>query len=124
MILYLGKEEYPYKNKLFFMVYTFAGRLHHCLGGACNEMAIGDSDCVDGTQGCGSGIARELAEVRQKIASLAQLTGGSAAGSAAPKKAGAKRQMSAAGRAAIAKAAKKRWAKHRADKRAAEAKQG
>lgn len=71
-----------------------------------------------------AGIARELAEVRQKIASLAQLTGGSAAASAAPKKAGAKRQMSAAGRAAIAKAAKKRWAKHRADKRAAEAKQG
>ena len=75
-----------------------------------------------------AGIARELAEVRQKIASLAQLTGGSAAGSstgsAPPKKAGAKRQMSAAGRAAIAKAAKKRWAKHRADKRAAEAKQG
>ena len=71
-----------------------------------------------------AGIARELTDVRQKIASLVHLTGGSAAVSAAPKKAGAKRHMSAAGRAAIAKAAKKRWAKHRADKRAAEAKQG
>jgi hypothetical protein len=71
-----------------------------------------------------AGIARELAEVRQKIVSLAHLTGGSVAGSTAPKKAGAKRHMSAAGRAAIAKAAKKRWAKHRAEKRAAEAKQG
>ena len=62
-----------------------------------------------------AGIASELTDVRQKLASLARLTGGIPAA----RKAGAKRKMSPEGRAAIVKAAKKRWAKHRAEKRAA-----
>jgi hypothetical protein len=51
----------------------------------------------------------ELSQLRQKIASLGGVAGGT-------KTKGRRRMLSPAARAAISRAAKKRWAQYRADK--------
>jgi len=58
-------------------------------------------------------LAGELADLRQKIASLSGVSSSSAGGA---KKKGKRRKLSPAARAAISRAAKKRWAKYRAEK--------
>jgi hypothetical protein len=58
-------------------------------------------------------LADELADLRQKIASLGGVS--SSSGGGAMKK-GKRRKLSPAARAAISRAAKKRWAKYRAEK--------
>jgi len=59
-------------------------------------------------------LARELGDLRTRIASLGGVRGGGGASAAKPK--GKRRKLSPAARAAISRAAKKRWAKYRADK--------
>jgi len=56
-------------------------------------------------------LARDLSDLRDRIASLSGVRGGGAA-----KAKGKRRKLSPAARAAISRAAKKRWAKYRADK--------
>jgi len=59
-------------------------------------------------------LARELGDLRSRIASLSGVRGGG--GAAGPKPMGKRRKLSPAARAAISRAAKKRWAKYRAEK--------
>jgi hypothetical protein len=62
-----------------------------------------------------SRLARELNDLRARIASLSGVRGGGGGG-AGMKPKGKRRKLSPAARAAISRAAKKRWAKYRAEK--------
>lgn len=66
-------------------------------------------------------LEKQLEGVRRRIDELDEMNRGGNGASSRPASA---RRLSPAGRAAISKAAKKRWARYRADKRAAERKRG
>lgn len=68
-------------------------------------------------------LEKQLEAVRSRIEELDEMSR-SQNGSGRAKQSGGSRRLSAQGRAAISKAAKKRWARYRADKRAAERKRG